>query len=59
MVHYTRYTLQNLDRCTHDLLTMWSKASTNSLQAVQEKYGTAKFNEVSNISPPASLPPMD
>lgn len=59
MVHYTRYTLQDLDRCTQDLLTMWSKASTNSLQAVQEKYGTSKFSEVSNIRPPASLPPMD
>jgi hypothetical protein len=59
MVHYTRYTLQDLDRCTEDLLTMWSKASTNSLQAVQEKYGTSKFGEVSNIRPPTSLPPMD
>lgn len=59
MVHYTNYTPSELERCANDLLTMWSKASTNSLQAVQEKYGSSRFTSVSLLAPPSSIPCTD
>jgi len=59
MVHYTNYTPAELARCMDDLLTMWGKATSNSLQAVQEKYGNARFQSVARIKPPDSIPPIE
>jgi hypothetical protein len=35
---------------------MWKRAAANSLQAVQEKYGSQRFLSVSNIDPPEDIP---
>lgn len=59
MEHYTRYTPPELECCLRDLLAMWGKAGTHSLQAVQEKYGSSKFHSVSQLEPPASIPPCE
>ncbi|KAJ1626318.1 cyclin-like protein [Pavlovales sp. CCMP2436] len=59
MAHYTHYTAPDMKRCVQDLLAVWTKASANSLQAVQEKYGAVRFLSVSHINPPTTLPLME
>lgn len=59
MVHYTRYTTKDMERCVAELLAMWQKAPSHSLQAVQEKYSSARMHHVSSIEPPVTLPPVD
>lgn len=44
--------MHELDGCTSELLAVFRRAASNSLQAVREKYSHAKFLCVSTLSPP-------
>ncbi|KAL3902441.1 MAG: hypothetical protein SGPRY_012067, partial [Prymnesium sp.] len=46
------YSVHELDGCTSELLAVFRRAASNSLQAVREKYSHAKFLCVSTLSPP-------
>lgn len=52
----TGFTAEKLQSCVSEMLTVFRKAETNSLQAVREKYSHAKFLCVSMLAPPAVAP---
>lgn len=58
MAHYTGYWPADIENCASDLLSVWLRAPSNSLQAVQEKFSSPRFLCVSTISPPEDLPNM-
>eukprot|EP00967_Tisochrysis_lutea_P087085 scaffold123074_cov37-Tisochrysis_lutea.AAC.2 len=50
------YSAEVLNECVSDVLLVYRKAESNSLQAVREKYSHAKFLRVSLLSPPVEAP---
>jgi len=52
----TRYQMAEFQECLRDLHQLYCRAADHPQQAIREKYKQDKFNQVSLISPPASLP---
>lgn len=56
LCHYTGFQLLDLQPCLHSLHRTFSHASKHPQQAIREKYKSARFHGVANISPPEMLP---
>ncbi|EDO37884.1 predicted protein [Nematostella vectensis] len=54
--HYTGFELHDLQTCIQDLHRSFAYAPNHPQQATREKYRSAKFHSVSNLSPPDCLP---
>ena len=54
--HVSGYTTEDLSACVAEILTVFRKSETNSLQAVRDKYSNAKFLCVSMLHPPSAPP---
>lgn len=56
LCHYTGFQLLDLQPCLHDLHRTFSLAPKHAQKAVREKYQSASFHGVSNLTAPEMLP---
>lgn len=56
LTHYTGYTVSDLQVCVQALHKVFLGCKDSQLPAIREKYSLHKFQSVSDIQPPESLP---